>query len=118
MKRFEVIISPSAEADIAESFVWGLTEWSIEQAEKWVVQLRREIARLRTLPLRCPIAPESEEMAIELRHLIIGRYRVLFYVKDDEIRVTHVRGAFVKTDRQDIGVMNERKRKTTSDRDS
>ena len=104
MKRFDVIISPSAEADIAESYVWGLAEWGEEQSAAWVQKLRRAINKLETFPLRCPIAPESAELGVEVRQLIVGRYRVLFVVIEQTVLVSHVRGAFVENNRLDAGV--------------
>jgi len=96
MKRFAVIISPSAEADIVDSFLWGCEEWGVDVAESWALRLRDEILnQLRLFPLRFPIAPETAEVGIEFRQMISGRYRVLFYVSGNEVRVTHVRGAFL-----------------------
>lgn len=96
MKRFSVIISPTAETDIIDSFLWGCSEWGVDAAERWARRLRHEILdRLRLLPLRFSIAPETDEIGTEFRQMISGRYRVLFYIKGNEVRVAHVRGAFV-----------------------
>ena len=101
MKSFPVIIAPSAEADIIKSFIWGCDRWGIEAAQKWAQSIKRDIlSKLSLMPLRYPIAPESEELGLELRQMISGRYRVLFYIKQNEVRVAHVRGPFVADEDQ------------------
>jgi plasmid stabilization system protein ParE len=102
MKRFKVVISPSAEADIIDSFLWGSSNWGVDAALEWAQRLRNEIRhRLRSMPLGYPIAPESADLGIELRQLIIGRYRVLFYMNGNEVRITHVRGSYVGKDNEE-----------------
>ena len=95
MKCFAVIISPSAEADILDSFIWGCDQWGVEAAQKWARNLRSNIVdKLSVMPLRYPVAPETEEIGIELRQMTSGRYRILFRIEMNTVRVAHVRGAF------------------------
>lgn len=48
-----------------------------------------------SLPLSCAIAAESRELSIEVRQLIVARYRVLFIVEGKNVTILHVRGPFV-----------------------
>ena len=51
--------------------------------------------RLTSLPLGCALAPESEELGTSVRHLILGRYRILFIVEKRTVTILHVRGSYV-----------------------
>ena len=56
------------------------------------------VARLEENPFVAPIAPESEELGEEVRHIMFrtkaGRtYRALFVVVGEEVRVLRVRGS-------------------------
>ena len=93
MKKYRVILHPDAELDIESSFKWGCRAWGEENAKLWVRRLRRAIRKqLTLLPLACPIAQESEQLGVSIRHLIIGRYRVLFTVMGSTVTILHVKG--------------------------
>ena len=63
MKKFKVIILSDAETDIESSFKWGCRAWGQENAKLWVRKLRRAIRKhLTSLPLACPLAPESKQL--------------------------------------------------------
>ena len=67
--------------------------------------LRQQTRKLLThFPLAQPLAPESEEVKGKIRHLIFGRYRILFEIIGDTVRVLHVRGAFIDNENIDLGV--------------
>ena len=96
MKNHKVILHPDAELDIESSFKWGCRAWGEENAKEWVRKLRRTFRKQLTLtPLSCPLAPESEELGVPIRHLIVGRYRVLFTVKGKTVTILHVRGPYI-----------------------
>lgn len=93
MKKYSVIFHPEAETDISSSYRWGRRVWGDKQAKAWAQELRRAITlRLTSLPLSCPLAPESDDLGIEVRQLIVGRYRVLFIVEKKTTTILHVRG--------------------------
>jgi plasmid stabilization system protein ParE len=101
MKKYKVILHPDAESDIESSFKWGRRAWGEENAKLWVRKLRRAITKqLTSLPLACPRAPESEQLDVSIRHLIVGRYRVLFTATGRTVTILHVRGPY-------IGVISE-----------
>lgn len=95
MKKYKVILHPDAESDIALSFRKGCRAWGEENAKLWVRKLRRGIRKqLTSLPLACPLAPESEQLGISIRHLIVGRYRALFTVQGRTVTILHVSGSY------------------------
>ena len=96
MKKYKVILHSDAESDIESSFKWGCRAWGKENAKQWVQKLRRAIKKhLTSLPLACPVAPESEQLGVSIRHLIVGRYRVLFTVTGKTVTILHVNGPYI-----------------------
>ncbi len=96
MKRFNVIFAAAAQTEIAESFEWGRKYWGEQAAKNWYRTLKR-LARtsLSEMPLAWPIAPENAVYDAEIRQMFVGRYRVIFSVEKQTVRILHVRGAFV-----------------------
>ncbi|HXR04149.1 MAG TPA: type II toxin-antitoxin system RelE/ParE family toxin [Verrucomicrobiae bacterium] len=94
MKRYQVIILPSAERDIGEAYEW-LAEQDTESANRWYNRLLEVILLLDTFPERCALAPESEFFNVDIREIFHGRrrhkYRILFTVSGNEVHVLHVR---------------------------
>jgi plasmid stabilization system protein ParE len=98
MKKYKVILHPDAETDISSSYQWGCRVWGEKQAQTRARELQRIIkSRLTSLPLSCPLAPESNELHIQIRQLVVQRYRVLFIVEKKTVTILHVRGPYVST---------------------
>jgi toxin ParE1/3/4 len=96
MRRYRVIIEASAQADVQESYAWGLRVWGRTQAQQWARALRdATMKQLATLPTGFPLAPESKEFREEIRQMVVSRYRVLFTIQGRTVHVLHVRGAYV-----------------------
>jgi plasmid stabilization system protein ParE len=93
-KTCTVRFSQEALTDLWASFEWGVDAWGLERALDGMDDLIR--ARLAIMPLSHPIAPETFELNIEIRHLVIGRYRVLFTVIGREVLLVRVRGPFTR----------------------
>jgi plasmid stabilization system protein ParE len=94
MQRFTVVITEPAQEDIARSYEWGVKEWGTKQAQRWIRELRTAITGLKHLPERHQLAPESDAFDIDIRQLIVGRYRVLNTIAGKRVSVLHVRGAY------------------------
>jgi plasmid stabilization system protein ParE len=96
MKKYKVILHPDAEIDISSSFQWGCRTWGRKAAEAWILKLRHTInTGLPSTPLGCSLAPESTELDLDIRQLIVGRYRILFIVENRLVTVLHVKGSYV-----------------------
>lgn len=95
MKKYSVIFHSEAETDINSIYQWGRKVWGNDQANAWARELQRTIKlRLTSLPISCPLAPESEDLGIAVRQLIVQRYRVLFIVEKRTATILHVRGPY------------------------
>jgi plasmid stabilization system protein ParE len=95
MTRYTIIFHPEAEQDIRASLAWGVRVWGRTPAHKWLRQLRDTIKkRLTQSPEGCPLAPESSDLGVVIRQLVIGRYRVLFTVDAQTVTILHLRGAY------------------------
>ena len=95
MRSYSIIFSDEAEADLISSVQWGCNNWGEEMTWKWYRQTRSKINDiLSTIPLAQPRVPHNAEFDMEVRQMFIGRYRVLFNVKDQTVRILHVRGRF------------------------
>ena len=94
MRRYEVIILPSAEENISEAYGW-IAERDEEAAVRWYNRLIELIPSLETFPERAPLAPESKYFNREIRKIFHGRrqykYRILFTVTEGEVHILHVR---------------------------
>lgn len=87
---FSVSIQPRAERDIDEICGW-ISGRAPGGAIRWLDGLLDAVQTLTSLPLRCPLAPESDAFPAEVRQLIYGSYRLLFTVDGHRVRVLHVR---------------------------
>src|SRR5882724_11516879 len=96
MQRFTVVITEPAQEDIARSFEWGLNEWGKEQAQRWIRELRTSITSLKHLPERHQLAPENDAFDIDIRQLLVGRYRVLYTIEGKQVSILHMRGAHIE----------------------
>lgn len=91
---FDVIITPSAKADIFETNAW-LLENHRTAAEKWLWHISQCVASLSKMPERCPLSEESAAFDVEVRHLLCRDkrivYRILFSIQDRTVYVLRVR---------------------------
>ena len=105
MKQYRVEFSDDAKRDIGRSYEWGRDKWGATAAAGWYRKLKAQTRETLTrFPLSQPIAPENEDVSGEIRHMIFGRYRILFEIIGNTVRVLHVRGAFVDKGHIDLGV--------------
>jgi plasmid stabilization system protein ParE len=90
--RFE--FAPRALRDANETYEW-IAQHSPRQAARWYRRLFEVIEGLATHPRRCPLAPENDAHAEEVRQLLYGRrqnvYRILYVIRGDVIRILAVR---------------------------
>lgn len=88
--RYTVVITDQAERDVDDiaSFIGAREK---KKAARWFEQLLEAMASLEDMPRRCKAAPESDCFEIELRQLNYGKYRILFTIEANQVRVLHVR---------------------------
>jgi plasmid stabilization system protein ParE len=92
--KYEVIVTPEAQAGIRESFDY-IRERSPLNAASWLEALYREIDTLENFPGRCAFARESAYIEEDLRQLLFKSHRIVFTILKNEKRiyVLHVRHA-------------------------
>ncbi len=92
----QVILSPEAEKNIEEAFVW-IARSDETAAKNWYEGLMAAIMALSKFPLRYPLSPESRLglVDVEVRQMLYGRnfwkYRVLYTVRGDRVLIAHIR---------------------------
>ncbi len=67
-----------------------LHEFSADAAERTYALVKDAIRTLEDSSCRRPPQLESARVAVEVRHLLIGNYRALFYIKDDTVHVLRI----------------------------
>jgi plasmid stabilization system protein ParE len=91
---FRVSLSRSAKTDADEAFAWMKEKYSEDQAIKWFNGLVDVVDSLEEFPRRCPVAPESDDLGIELRQLIYGNrtaaYQIVFSIGQDNAMADEV----------------------------
>jgi plasmid stabilization system protein ParE len=93
---YRIEISPSALNDAEAAFL-RLKKDSPSYADEWFDGFLEAIDSLEKFPNRCPLAPESEELGIEIRQLLYGKYRIIFLVElknsnpDSTVQILRVR---------------------------
>lgn len=88
--NYKVELTEQAEREANEAYDW-IAEQSPPNAINWFNGLVDAVETLQSFPERCPVAPESEDVGREIRHLIYGKYRILFAIEITTVFVLHVR---------------------------
>lgn len=92
--QFQIIITPSAKADIFETNTW-LLENHPDLANDWIWGISQAVVSLSKFPERCPISVESAAFDVVVRQLIYGKkpnvYRILYSIKDEKVYILRVR---------------------------
>ena len=87
--KFQVEITAVAETDVEEIWEYNAQD-TIDAANSLVLHLEEQIGRLEIFPLRCPIAPENELLGTSYRHLLYGKYRIIFRIIDSRVIIMRV----------------------------
>ena len=90
MKKYRVHIKPTRESDLERRYL-QIAEESPQNAVSWYLDIISAIEKLDSLAERCPIAPEDLDIQRGIRHLVIGNYRVLYWLVEDLVEVLHIR---------------------------
>jgi plasmid stabilization system protein ParE len=77
--KYRVEITGTAEADVRDLWDYIAAD-SIENAERFVLQLEERIGTLERMLTHCPFIPENSLLGTDYRHLIFGDYRAVFRI--------------------------------------
>ena len=98
--KYRVRIETRATRDIDEASGW-IAAVAPGAAERWFNAIEEEIYSLELFPTRCPRAREDGLFPYELRQLVYGRrqgrYRIIFTIRGQTVRVLHVRHGALPT---------------------
>jgi len=87
--RFKVKITRAAEMDIQT--IWSfISADSSANADRFIVELEKQLNTLEHFPHRCPLIPENEHWGTRYRHLLYGDYRTLFRITGKSVYVMRV----------------------------
>lgn len=83
MKRYEVVVTPEAEAAIISAFDY-IDDRAPLNAERWLRKLYSSIASLENFPHRCALARECQFLDEELRQLVFKSHRIVFRIEEEQ----------------------------------
>jgi plasmid stabilization system protein ParE len=87
---FGIHVTAMAVADMADIYA-HLAETSPEAAERVQTSIEDVIASLTDLPKRYALAPEAFTHRKEVRHVVVGKYRVVFMVIMETVNILRIR---------------------------
>lgn len=87
---YRVIVEEPARIEMTEAALW-IAQHAPEHAVRWYADLEKAIESLKNFPARCSLAPENKHFEEELRHLLFGKYRIIFAIRDESVHVLHIR---------------------------
>jgi plasmid stabilization system protein ParE len=92
--KYRVRLTDKAEQDVSEVLAWFSDQSAIDAGGKWFARLMAQIDKLETMPERCGLAAESEELGREIRELHVGQrrgtYRLLFEIRGQVVFVLRI----------------------------
>ena len=68
--KYRVRLTLNAEEDIDSALHWFSENQAGAAGDRWFAQLVSKIDTLASMPTRCSVAAESDELGIELRELL------------------------------------------------
>ena len=81
--------------DLNDSYLWGVEHWGGDEADKWFAAIQAHVeSKLSEMPYAFPVAKESDAFGDEVRQILFGRYRLLYTIIFDEVRILRVRGPY------------------------
>jgi plasmid stabilization system protein ParE len=86
--KYRIVIGPLARRDIRDASRYIATTAPLN-ARRWYYGAYKAVESLADLPERCPIAPDSQFVGTELRHLIYKSHRIIFWI-DHHKQTVHI----------------------------
>lgn len=89
-RKYAIVVRPKAEEDLVAIWAYIARDAAVN-ADRFLNRLVMAIEDLRRFPEACPVARESKAFGFVIRQRLVGRYRVLFTVHGNKVRVLRVR---------------------------
>lgn len=88
-ETYRVEITATAEADMSD--IWEyIARDNPTAATEFVMGFQEKIETLENFPERCPFIPENEHFGTFYRHLLHGRYRIIFTLTRRKVIILRV----------------------------
>ena len=88
-KKYRVNLTRLAQEDL-EKIYYYISDDSIANAKKIILELEKKISSLNTLPEGHPLIAENEFFATEYRHLIHKKYRIIYRISEKTVYILSV----------------------------
>ena len=92
--KYRVRLTEKAEQDVSDVLVWFREQLAVEAGARWFAKLMAKIDTLETMPERCGLAAEAEDLGREIRELHLGRrrgtYRLIFEIRGQVVYILRV----------------------------
>ena len=82
-------MSQQAQNDLEQIFYY-IADDSINNAEKFVLQLEKKVYSLDIFPDRHPLIPENEFFGTDYRHLIYKKYRIIYRIVEKSVFILRI----------------------------
>ena len=95
---YHVVTTLQADQDIDRTIRWLKRKYSALTAAKWLGAISTAMDSLAEQPERCPLAVEDPHLSVQLRELVVRRYRgvtyrILFRITGDTVIIHRIRYA-------------------------
>jgi len=91
MQVYKIYLPQAVEEEI-ERQAFYIAQDKPLAALQWYDDIHEKIVTLKTSPHRCPKAPESQYFDFEIKHLLVGSYRILFRIEDNTVIILYLKG--------------------------
>lgn len=87
---YSLVWSRDAKKELRAIALYYKKEVSLRVAQKIVESIQSEARRLIHMPLIGQIEPSLANELIEYRYLVSGNYKIIYYVKNNKIRINNI----------------------------
>ena len=89
--NYSIEITPQALNDIEAAYRWIANNLGTTFVKQWYLDLTKAIDSLKVFPNRCAIVHEADGFDAIVRQRQVGKYRILFMVEAETVKVFSVR---------------------------
>ena len=89
--NYSIEITPQALNEIEAAYRWIANNLGTTFVKQWYLDLTKAIASLKVFPNRCAIVHEADGFDAIVRQRQVGKYRILFIVEAETVKVFSVR---------------------------
>lgn len=90
--KYRIVFQNTAIRSLERIYAY-ISKDSPANARRYTQKLRAKCDALSRNPGRCPLASENGLGGLEIRHLIHGRYRIIFVISASTVHVLEIRHA-------------------------